>query len=118
AKDPSNTQWQNDVSVSVERLGDVLMAQGDLAGARKAFEESLAIRRSLAAKDTGNSLWQNNDWIVLRKLAKIPDSGVTWQDVVTQMEQVDAKGMLSPADRHFLDEARANAAAEKTGAKP
>ena len=33
ATDPSNVEWQRDVSVSLERVGDVRRAAGDRAGA-------------------------------------------------------------------------------------
>jgi hypothetical protein len=32
-RDPGNAQWQRDLSVSQEKIGDLLMAQGDLEGA-------------------------------------------------------------------------------------
>ena len=35
-RDPANTQWQRDLSVSHERIGNVLVAQGDGAAAREA----------------------------------------------------------------------------------
>ena len=33
AADPTNTEWQRDLSVSRDRLGDVAVAAGDLAAA-------------------------------------------------------------------------------------
>ncbi|MBF0144499.1 MAG: hypothetical protein HQL59_13715, partial [Magnetococcales bacterium] len=38
ASDPSNAEWQRDLSVSHEKIGEVLSAQGDLAGALRAFQ--------------------------------------------------------------------------------
>ena len=35
--DPGNAPWQRDLSVSHEKLGDVLVAQGQLAEALKAY---------------------------------------------------------------------------------
>ena len=43
ARDPGNAGWARDVSVSLNKVGDVRVAQGDLAGALAAFEESLTI---------------------------------------------------------------------------
>ena len=37
AADPGNAGWQRDLSVSWDKLGDVRVAQGDLAGALQAF---------------------------------------------------------------------------------
>ncbi len=33
AADPGNAGWQRDLSVSLNKIGDVRQAQGDLAGA-------------------------------------------------------------------------------------
>ena len=43
------------MSVSLDKVGDVRLAAGDRAGALAAYEESLAIRRKLAAADPGNA---------------------------------------------------------------
>jgi len=32
ARDPANTEWQRDLSVSHNKIGDVLLAQGDGPG--------------------------------------------------------------------------------------
>jgi hypothetical protein len=48
----------------------------------------------------------------LSQLASIGSPDVHWSDVVAQGESMDAKGMLAPPDRAFLDTARANAARE------
>jgi tetratricopeptide (TPR) repeat protein len=58
--DASNADWQRALSVSQDSLGDVLQAQGDLAGARKAYGESLAVRQRLAAADPSNAVWQGD----------------------------------------------------------
>src|SRR5215813_10433699 len=44
--DPGNAGWQRDVSVSLEKVGDVRRAAGDRAGALSAYEEGLAIGAS------------------------------------------------------------------------
>ena len=45
-------------------LGDVQLAQGDLAGALKSYNDSLAIRDLLAKSDPGNAGWQRDLHIV------------------------------------------------------
>ncbi|HEX3494193.1 MAG TPA: hypothetical protein VHT48_02285, partial [Methylocella sp.] len=37
-----NLEWQRELSVAYEKIGDVQVAQGDLAGALKSFQDSLA----------------------------------------------------------------------------
>jgi hypothetical protein len=51
---------QLNVSVSHERVGDVLYAQGDLAGALAEYRASLAIREHLAAQDPASAQWQTD----------------------------------------------------------
>ena len=49
--DPSNAGWQRDLSVSHEKVGDVLTAQGRLDHALEAYRASLAIAERLAAAE-------------------------------------------------------------------
>ena len=58
ASDPSNSQWQRDLSVSHNKIGDMQSAQGDLAAALKSYQAGTAIRQKLAASDPSNSQWQ------------------------------------------------------------
>ncbi|MDF3072176.1 MAG: tetratricopeptide repeat protein, partial [Polyangiaceae bacterium] len=58
--DPSNAAWQGDLSVSQEKIGDVLRAQGDLGGALAVYRESLTVRRRLAQADSSNAGWQRD----------------------------------------------------------
>ena len=60
AGNPDSTDWQRDLSVSYEKVGDVQVAQGDLAGALKSYRDSLAIRDRLAKSDPGNAGWQRD----------------------------------------------------------
>jgi hypothetical protein len=59
-RDPANTGWQRDLSVSHERIGDVLVAQGDGAGALLAYRKGLEIAEALAGSDPANALWQTD----------------------------------------------------------
>jgi hypothetical protein len=60
AADRSNMQWQSDLSLSYNRIGDVLVAQGNLTGALQAYRDSLAIRERLAKIEPSNSGWQHH----------------------------------------------------------
>ena len=42
------------------KVGDVLVAQGNLAEALKSYQDSLAIRDRLAQADPGNATWQRD----------------------------------------------------------
>ena len=50
----------HDLSVSYDRVGDVQVAQGDLAGALASYRDSLVIRERLAQSDPGNAGWQRD----------------------------------------------------------
>ena len=58
--DPANAGWQRDLSVSQEKLGDVLVQQGNLAEALAGFKAALAIRKRLANADPANAGWQRD----------------------------------------------------------
>ena len=55
AADPANTEWQRDLSVSHNKLGDLAIAAGDLTAARTAYHAGLDIRQRLAAADPANT---------------------------------------------------------------
>ena len=52
--EPSNVGWRRDLSVSQERIGDVLLAQGNLGEALTAYRQSLAVTERLAQSDPSN----------------------------------------------------------------
>jgi tetratricopeptide (TPR) repeat protein len=56
-QDRSNSNWQRQLSVSYERVGEVLVAQGNLQEALDAYQQSLKIRKTLAEQDKSNSDW-------------------------------------------------------------
>ncbi len=51
AAHPDSTQWQRDLSVSHDRIGDIQQAQGDLAGALLSYRAGLTIAERLAQHD-------------------------------------------------------------------
>jgi tetratricopeptide (TPR) repeat protein len=60
ASDRDNAGWQRDLSVSHERIGDVLQRQGDLNGALAAYRAGMTIAERLAASDRDNADWQRD----------------------------------------------------------
>ena len=77
-RDPANTGWQRDLSVSHDRIGDVLVAQGDGPGALAASQAGLAIREGLAKRDPANTQWQVDVAVSCAKLGSL-DSLVSVQ---------------------------------------
>ena len=72
--DPANTQWQRDLSVSHDRIGDVLVAQGDGPEALAAYRKGLDIREALAARDPANTEWQTDVAVSCAKLGALEAS--------------------------------------------
>jgi len=68
---PADAQWQRDLSVSYERLGDVQQAQGDLAGALASYRQSLTIREKLTQQDPGNAEWQRDLSVSYERLGDV-----------------------------------------------
>ena len=73
AADPANTEWQRDLSVSRNKLGDVARAAGDLATARGHYRASLDIRERLAAADPANTEWQRDLEFVRQRIRSLTD---------------------------------------------
>lgn len=104
-----------DRAVALNELGDVLVAQGDLAGARARFQESLDIAKRLADADKSSASLQRDVWVSMSRLQRFPDSGVTWAKIAAVMEDMERRGVLLPTDQRFLAQARANATKERAG---
>lgn len=96
-------------SVADNEVGDVLVLAGDLAGAKARFEADLAIAERLAAADPASAQAARDLCASLWKLTGLPGSGVSWAQVAERLEAMHARGVLAPADRRFLDQARARA---------
>jgi tetratricopeptide (TPR) repeat protein len=98
------------VVFGLDKVGDVLVAQGDLAGAQNAYSEALGIARQLGVADPNLSRVQRDVGICLSKLAALPGAHVSWTDAAEQWESMQQRGTLLPADQHYLAEARQHAA--------
>ena len=66
--DGSNTEWQWNLSLSLERIGDVKIALGDGISALAAYEESLAIQRALVELDESKTQWQERVALTIEKI--------------------------------------------------
>ena len=69
--DKTNAQLQRDLSIGFNNLGDVSVAAGDLASAKRWFEQGLAIRRQLAEADKTNAQLQRDLSISFNKLGEV-----------------------------------------------
>jgi tetratricopeptide (TPR) repeat protein len=84
--DPDNADWQRDLSVVYERIGDVQVAS-NLEDALKSYLDSLAIRDHFAKSDPGNADWQR-------------DLSVTYEKVGDVLR---AKGDFAGAEKSYRD---------------
>ena len=119
ASDPSNAGWQRDLSVSQEKIGDVLRAQGDLAGGLRAYRESLAVRERLAASDPSNAGWQRDLVVSYWKMADIGeqsgqgDAAAWWRKAYDTLASMKQRGIMLPTDAQYLETLREKAREDK-----
>jgi tetratricopeptide (TPR) repeat protein len=69
--DPGNADWQSDLSVGYEKVGNVQVAQGDLKAALKSYQDDLAIAERLAQSDRGNAGWQRDLSVSYEKVGNV-----------------------------------------------
>jgi hypothetical protein len=60
AADPDNTEYRRDLTVSLEKVGDVRVTRGDPAGALEAYIRAVDIAERLVAADPDNSGFQRD----------------------------------------------------------
>jgi tetratricopeptide (TPR) repeat protein len=57
---PSDTEYQDSLAVSLVAVGDVLVAQGNLAEALKSYRDALAIADRLTKSEPNNARWESD----------------------------------------------------------
>ncbi len=93
------------LSVSHNKIGDVLVSKGELDGALEAYQASLAIRERLAAADPANTQWQRDLIVSHVKLsASGGDAKIHLAAALEIAERLMAEGKLAPADHWMVDE--------------
>ena len=95
AADRSNVARQRDLSISYDKVGNLLRHQGKLDDALKAFRDSLTIRERLATADRSNTVAQHGlsvsyDQIgnVLRVQGKVDEALKAYRDSLTIRERL------------------------------
>jgi len=92
-------RWQRDRSASYLKIGDVLMAQGNIPAALPYYRDGLAVAELLAEADPGNAEWQEDLSIFYIKFGdalmaqgKVADALRFFRDslaIMQQLAQVD-----------------------------
>ena len=72
---PERPDWQRDVSVSLERIGDVLKDGGDGKAALENYRRALAIREKLAAGHPERPDWQRDVSLSLGRIGNVLQDG-------------------------------------------
>ena len=70
-KDPGNADWQRDLEISHNKVGDVLKDQGDLAAALDEYRANLDICQRLAEKDPNNAGWQRDLFVSYTRIGLV-----------------------------------------------
>ncbi len=101
--DANNSQWQWDLSVGHELIGNVLMAQGDMPAAFTAYRVSLTILETLVKRDPENIQWQIHiaDFCTRlgkRKALPIDEQRIRVQRSLRIRQDLKARGLLLPYD--------------------
>jgi tetratricopeptide (TPR) repeat protein len=113
--EPDNREWQHNLGMCLERIGNTKTAQGDLAGALADYGQSLATAERLAAADPSNADWQRDLAVSHYRLGKIADrQGCEdllrqhWGEVLTIFAAMQQRGLhVSPEDLAGLEKIRA-----------
>lgn len=69
--DQENVDWQRDLAVSYQSLGDTYKDQGDLSAALDAYSKMLKTIESLVESDPGNGNWQHDLSICYQKMGHV-----------------------------------------------
>jgi tetratricopeptide (TPR) repeat protein len=107
--DPSNTEWQRDLSVSYDKLGDVAMAQGQLDAAAQAYRDSLGVRKKLAAADPSNTEWQRDLIVSNVKLGELTADKAYVLKALDIAQTMQQRGTLAPRDAWMVDDLKRRA---------
>ena len=109
AQDPSNTEWQRDLSVSLNRIGDVQSARGNLEAALQAYQDGLAIARSWPRRTRATPRWQRDLSVSFERIG----------DVQSARGDLDAAlaGLRGRA-RHRREAGRAGPEQRRVAARP
>ena len=106
--DPNNAGWQRDLSVSHDKIGDVLEAQGNLKAALETYRNSLTISKALVAKDGSNKQWQGVLDYGIGQIGSLAYRFVIARDFADALEAADEAIALAP-DKIWIYTNRAHA---------
>ena len=69
--DSSNAGWQDELRVSQEKIGGVLLRQGNLGDTLESYRQSMAIVERLALSDPSHAGWQRGLGVIQEKIGYV-----------------------------------------------
>src|SRR5258708_14471339 len=106
--DPTNTDWQRNIVVARNAIGDALAVGNDHKGAVAEFRAALAILEALVARDPANAQWRHDTMIMHQRLARelgdTNDAAAAYAEadkaraLVEQLEKADPDNLTYLAD--------------------
>ena len=105
AFDPKQVQWQRDLSVSYEKIGDLYKANGDTSTALKSYQDSHEVVKKLAALDPKQAQWQTDMVVSYVKLSQVEPTKKKQhlQDALKILETLNAENRLSKDKQAWID---------------
>jgi tetratricopeptide (TPR) repeat protein len=105
-RDPANSVWQRDLSVSHNKIGDVLLSEGKRDEALAAYRASLAIRETLARRDPANSEWQRDLIVSQSRMAEVEPNQAKSHlaKALERARRLESEGRLAPADAWMVED--------------
>src|SRR5262249_12814685 len=93
--DPTPASRDHTSSVLSSKMGDVLLAQGDLAEAMKHYRDGLVIMKRIAEADPNNTVWQHDFAVVHERVGDVlmaqanpTEAMKSYQDALVIMERL------------------------------
>jgi tetratricopeptide (TPR) repeat protein len=100
AGNPANTDWQDGLSVSDNKIGDVLAVQGKLEEALRAYRDGLAIVERLATADQSSTQWQLDLSVSYNKVGDVLlEQGMLEEALKAYRDSLAIRERLTAADR-------------------
>jgi tetratricopeptide (TPR) repeat protein len=107
ASDLTNAQAQRDLSLSHERVANVLLKQERWPEAREAYEESLSVAQQLVDKEPANPQWHRELAIAQHNVARTLEGEGRWDEALHTYEAALAtidKLAQGPSDAGVLED--------------
>lgn len=95
---------------SLTLKAELLRSGKDSAGAKAAYDESLALARQIGEAAPKDPVAQRDVWAAMWRMA-VAEAGMDWRQVAGAMERMESQGALDDNGKKFLGEARRRAAA-------